>query len=471
MPDPLDPLTADLAHTNPAAAEEAQPITLIAPAASTPAASAPMVGAPTAARRPSLWRHADYMKIWTAATISLMGSAITQMAVPFIAAVILNATPFEVALVGTVEMLPFLLFTLPAGAWLDRVRRRPVLIAGDFGRAIALATIPLAYAAGVLTIWQLYVVGFTTGIFTVFFDVADQSYLPVLLEPEDLVEGNAKLQIPGSAAQIVGPGLAGSLIGLVAAPFTIVLDALSFVASGSLIWLVRKPESKPARKVDDDGNSTSFRQEIVDGLRYVLGNPYLRMIAGSTGTFNLGSSIVWSIFAVFAYRELGLQPALVGLALGLGGTGILAGAFVSAPLARRFGVGPAIVVSDLIGGLSALLMALLTSSPGPAFALLFVAQFVGGLTTVVYNVNQVSFRQAITPLDMQGRMNATMRFIVWGTMPVGGILGGLIASFLPLRTTVLIGGGVQIAAFLWVLLSPVRSLREIPQTRGTQTKG
>jgi MFS family permease len=448
MPEPLDPLTSDVAHQVPAAMEEAQP-----------APAGPRV------RRPTLWRHADYMKIWSAASISLMGTAVSQIALPYIATTFLNASPLEVALLGMVDMLPFLLFALPAGAWLDRVRRRPVLILGDYGRAIALATIPLAYAAGTLTIWQLYVVGFTVGLLTVFFDVADQSYLPVLLDPDDLVEGNAKLQISGSAAQIVGPGFGGAVISLVAAPFAVLLDAASYVASGSLISLIHKHEPKPERKFRDDGNLTSLRQEIGEGLRYVLGNRYLRMIAGSTGTSNLGSSIVFSIFPIFVYRELGLQPALIGLAFGLGGISIMLGAFASAPLARRFGVGPVIIGSMFVNGPAMLLLFLLPSDAAVAGALMFSSQLAMGFSAVVYNVNQVSFRQAITPLDMQGRMNATMRFIVWGTMPIGSIIGGVLGTFLPLRTTVLIGCLVASTAFLWVLLSPVRSLIEIPHRR------
>jgi len=424
-----------------------------------------------AAGRPSLWRHAEYMKIWTAATVSLMGSQVSQIALPFIAAVILNATPFEVSLLTTVDMLPFILFALPAGAWLDRMRRRPVLIAGDFGRAIALATIPVAYAAGMLTIWQLYAVGFAAGILTVFFDVADQSYLPVLLEPDDLVEGNAKLQISGSAAQILGPGMGGGLISIVAAPFAVLVDAASFVASGALISLIRKSEPKPERRLGAEGRPTSLRHEIAEGLRYVLGNRYLRMIAGATGTSNLGSSMCFAIFPIFVYRELGLSPALIGLTGSLAAFGVLLGAFTSAPLARRFGVGPVIVGSMLINGPAMLLLVFLPSTALAAGALLFGALFGTGFSAVVYNVNQVSFRQAITPLDMQGRMNATMRFIVWGTMPIGSLLGGVLATFIPLRTTVLIGAIVATSAFLWLLFSPVRSLKTIPKTREAEAAG
>ncbi|HEX7491297.1 MAG TPA: MFS transporter, partial [Candidatus Limnocylindrales bacterium] len=266
--------------------------------------------------------------------------------------------------------------------------------------------------------------------------------------------------------------LGGGLIGLVAAPFTVLIDAASFLVSGGLISLIRKTEPKPERKLTDDGSRTSLRQEIVEGLRYVLGNRYLRMIAGSTGMSNLGTTTAFSIFPIFVYVELQLSPGLVGLASGLGAVGVLAGALLAAPLSKRFGVGPVIVGSAFASGLVTFMLVFLTSEPLVSGAILSTAMFLTSFTAVVYNVNQVSFRQAITPLDMQGRMNATMRFIVWGTMPLGSIIGGLLATFLPLRTTILIGAVVSSLAFLWVLASPVRTLREIPKAaRSERTAG
>ena len=417
------------------------------------------------------------MKLWTASTVSLMGSQVSLIAIPYIAAIVLDATPFEIALLAAIEMLPFILFTLPAGAWLDRIRRRPVLIAGDIGRGVALLTIPLAYAASDLTIWQLYLVAFVTGSLTVLFDVADQSYLPALLDREDLVEGNAKLQLPSAAAQIAGPALGGGLLGIVAAPFTILVDAVSFFASGGLVSLIRRQEQKPARSVAADGSTTSLRTEIAQGLRYVLGNRHLTRIAGSTATSNLGTSIAFAVFPFFVYKELHLSPLLVGAALGLGSIGILGGAVAAAPLTRRFGLGPVIVGSMFATGPAAFLVVFLPpadASPSAvaisvaalaAGALLVTEQLLMSFTAVTYNVSQVSYRQAITPLSMQGRMNATMRFIVWGPMPVGSLIGGLLASVFPVRVAILTGAIVAATAFLWVLLSPVRSLREIPTTQ------
>jgi MFS family permease len=427
---------------------------------------APVAAAP----RPSLWHHADYVRLWTAATISLAGSQVSQIAIPFVAAVLLKASAFEVAVLGAIEMLPFLLLTLPAGAILDRMRRRPVLVIGDLGRAAALASIPLAYAFGALTVWQLYAVAFVTGTFTVLFDVANQSYLPAVVEHEDLVQANAKLQVSASGAQIVGPGLAGWLIGLIgsaASPFAILLDAASFAASGGLIATIRRHETKPERRRDADGRERHLLSEIRDGLAYVLGNPSLRMIAGSTSTANFGSSMAFSIFPVFAYVQLGLNPGVIGTAMGLGGFGFLAGALLSDRLSKALGVGRTIVGAQILGGLATLPMVLLPANQLVAGLMLFGGTFCVGFAQVVYNVNQVSYRQAITPLDMQGRMNATMRFIVWGIMPIGSLVGGILASFVPLRMTILAGSLVTLGAFLWVLLSPVRHLRVIPTQAGS----
>ena len=219
-------------------------------------------------RRSSLWRHPDFMKLWSAQTISLLGDEMTGLAVPLIAILLLHASAFEMGVLGTLLFLPFILFTLPAGAWVDRMRRRPILIAADLGRAAILLSIPIAYALGVLTLLQVFVASFLIGTLQVFFDVAYQSYLPVVVERDQLVEGNAKLEISRSAAALPGPGVAGLLISFVSAPFAIIVDAISFVGSATLLGLIRRPEATPERQVNaETGKHDSMRTEITDGLR------------------------------------------------------------------------------------------------------------------------------------------------------------------------------------------------------------
>jgi MFS family permease len=408
--------------------------------------------------RRSLWRHADFMKLWTAETISQLGSQVSLLALPLVAITVLDASAFQVGLLGTVEFAPFVLVGLPAGVWVDRLRRRPVLVAGDLGRALALASIPLAYELGVLSIGQLYAVGFVTGVLTVFFDVAYQSYLPALVEPDQLVEGNSKLEISRSGAQIAGPGLAGGLIDLVTAPVAVLADALSFALSGAFIGLIRRGEPAPQR-APADRRRGSMRREIAEGLRYVLGHRLLRPIAACTATANLFNAVMFAVVVLYMVRQLGLRPAAIGLVFAAGNLGFLAGAVVSGRLAARAGIGRAIVLGEAVGALGALLVPL--APRGAAVPLLVAGMAVGTFGSTVYNVNQVSLRQAISPARLHGRMNATMRFMVWGTLPLGSLLGGALGTAIGLRPTLWVGAAGGLLAVLPVALSPVRSLPSI----------
>ncbi len=409
----------------------------------------------------SLLRHPGFLKLWTGETISQFGTQVSLLAIPFVALTILRATPFEYGLLGTIEFLPFILFALPAGAWVDRMRRRPILIAGDLGRALSLASIPIAYELGVLTIWQLYLVGFVNGVLTVFFDVAYQSYLPSLVERDQIVDGNSKLEISRSAAQIAGPGISGVIIGIVSAPVAILADSASFVASALAVFGIRKPEPTPDRHVDEHGRPReSLGREVRAGLRYVLGHLYLRSIAASTGLSNLFGSIVFVAYFPYMVRELGISAGVIGLVFGLGNVGTLVGALVATRAARLVGVGRAIILAMAVGGPGTLLIAAAPrESPVP---FLIAAGFLFGISGLVYNINQVSFRQAITPTSMQGRMNATMRFIVWGTIPVGNIVGGALGSTIGLHETIWVGAIGSCLAFLPLLVGPLRTLREMP---------
>jgi MFS family permease len=408
----------------------------------------------------SLLRHPDFVKLWAAETISQFGTQVTFLALPLIAATVLNVTPFEFGLLATIEFLPFILLSLPAGVWVDRLRRRPILIAGDLVRAASLISIPVAFGLDALTIWQLYAVGFINGCATVFFDVAYQSYLPSLVERDQIVEGNAKLQTSMSAAQITGPGIAGVIIGAVTAPFAIVLDSISFVASAVFMFAIRRREPAPEPRVDAAGKRPSMRSEIVEGLRYVGTHPFLRSIAATTATSNLFSNIAFSILILYLVRELRFTPEQLGLAFSLGAIGFLVGALVASRLARWLGVGPTIVLSAITFGPATLLVAI--APPDIAFPFVAASGFLGGLGGAVYNINQVSLRQAITPERMHGRMNATMRFIVWGTIPFGNILGGFLGGTIGLLQTIWIGAIGGLFVFLPVLFSPVRTIREMP---------
>ncbi|HEU0243188.1 MAG TPA: MFS transporter [Candidatus Limnocylindrales bacterium] len=410
----------------------------------------------------SLLRHPDFLKLWTAETISVFGSAITQLALPLIAATTLDVTPFEFGLLTTIEFLPFILFSLPAGVWVDRLRRRPILIAGDLGRAIAIASIPVAFAFDALTIWQLYIVGFVNGILTVFFDVSYQSYVPSVVDRDQLVDGNSKLEITRSAAQILGPGMAGILIGLLKAPFAMLLDSLSYLVSAIFVFFIRRPEP-PVVPHDEaaHGPKPSMRQEIAVGVRYVTGHRWLRSIAATTGTSNFFGNVGGAILILYLTRERGLGPAAIGFAFSVGSVGVLVAAFVTAWITRRLGVGRTLVLMAFGFSISGLPVAF--APDALIWYAVALSGFLGGFCGVGWNINQVSLRQAITPPRMQGKMNATMRFIVWGTMPIGAILGGALASVIGLQETIVVGALGGLIAFIPVTLSSVRHIVKMPE--------
>jgi MFS family permease len=409
----------------------------------------------------SLLRHPDFLKLWTAETVSVFGSAITQLALPLIAATVLQVGAFEFGLLTTIEFLPFIFLSLPAGVWVDRLRRRPILIAGDLGRAVAIASIPVAFALNGLTIWQLYVVGLVNGCLTVFFDVAYQSYLPSVVERDQLVEGNSKLEITRSASQILGPGMAGILIGILRAPYAMLLDALSFLFSAIVVFFIRRPEPPVAgHDTALHGPRPSMRAEIVTGLRYVTGHAWLRSIAASTGTSNFFGNVYGAILVLYLVRDRGLGPEAIGFAFSVGSIGVLAGALTTSRVTRRVGVGRMLVAMSVGYSVSGLPVAF--APDALIWWAVAASGFLAGYCGTGWNINQVSLRQAITPPRMQGRMNATMRFIVWGTMPIGSILGGTLGSVIGLHATIVIGAVGGVVAFVPVTLSSVRRIVTMP---------
>jgi len=411
--------------------------------------------------RGGLWRHSDFLKLWSAETISQFGSQAGQLALPLVAILVLDASAFEVAVLGTVEFLPFIIFTLPAGVWVDRLPRRPILIIGDFGRALLLVTIPIAYVGDVLSLAQLFVVGFLVGVCTVFFDVAYQSYLPSLVQRDQIIEGNSKLEISRSAAQVAGPGFGGALVEILTAPWAVFADALSFVGSGLFVLRIRKIEDAPEVAVVD-GRRASLWSDLKEGLRFVLGNPNLRAQAGCTATSNFFSSVAFSIFLVFAVRELGLSAGVIGFVFSVGAAGSLTAAFTATRISRRFGIGPTSIVMAALFGPAFLLVAFVPEG-NAAIPVLVGAQLVFGFSVVVYNIVQVSYRQAICPPRLQGRMNSVMRFMVWGAIPLGTLAGGALATWIGLRETIVVGAVGGGFAFLWLVFSPQRHLRDMPE--------
>jgi MFS family permease len=373
---------------------------------------------------------------------------------------VLRATTFQVGALTAVEYSPFVLFGLPAGAIVDRLPRRPVLMTADVGRALALASVPIAYAFGALSYAQLVLVVFVTGSLTVFFDVAYQSILPALVEREELTDGNAKLEISRSAAQTAGPGIGGFLIELMGAATAVTVDAVSFVVSALFIRGIRARETAVEGVEEAKRGLRGLGHEIREGLRYVLGHRTLRLIAGSTATSNFFSSMSTAVFLLYAVRERGYSAGVVGLIFTIGNLGALVAAFTAQPLTRVLHLGPAIVLGLLLAQLGMLGLGLAPASDGAVY---FVAAWLlFGFGGILYNINQVSLRQAITPHRLQGRMNASMRFMVWGTMPFGSLAGGALGTALGLRATLVFAGIGGLTAVGWLLARPVRTLVDIP---------
>jgi MFS family permease len=413
-------------------------------------------------RLAGLWRHSDFLKLWAGQTISLFGSQFSLLAVPLAAAIALEATPAQMGILAAASQAPYLLLGLVAGVWVDRRPRRPIMVAAELGRALVIGSIPLAWLLGALTVEYLYVVTFVVGILAVFFDVAYQSFLPSLVDPERLIEGNSKLELSRSAAQITGPGLAGAVVQLVTAPVAILADAFSFLASALFLGLIRTRESPPTPPT----RSRGLWGEIREGLGLVLGHPLLRAIAASNGISNLFDAVQLAVFILFVTRELGVSPGVLGLILATGNVGLLAGALLAESCTRRLGLGSTLLGAISLISVSRFLIPLAAGSTALAVPMLVGAQLLIGLGRMLFNINHLSLRQAITPHRLQGRVNASMRVIAWGMFPVGALVGGALGEMLGLEATLLIGAIGGCLAIGSVAFSPLRALRDQPSGAG-----
>ena len=404
----------------------------------------------------SLWRHPAFLRLWTASAISDVGSQVSALALPLIAALMLDATAWQMGLLSAAESAPTLLVGLFAGVWVDRRRRRSVMIAADLGRAALLLIVPLASVLGALRIELLYAVALAAGALSVLFDVSHLSYLPSLVDRDRLVEGNSKLEVTASIAQVVGAG--GVLVKLVGAPLAVLVDAVSYVVSALFLLAIRVAEPPPATP----GERAGIAAAIGEGLRAVLTHPLLRVLAGCSATTNLFGRMFLAVYILYMARDLGLSAVGVGAVFATGGLGSLAGALVAGPATRRFGPGPTMIGAQLVFGLTGLLVPLAVLVPRAAIAMVVAAEFGQWMSIIVYYVNAVSVRQALTPDRLRGRVNATMRFIAGGMLPIGALIGGALGTILGVPATLVVAVFGMLLAVLWLYLSPVRALRALP---------
>ncbi|MEU6842768.1 MFS transporter [Streptomyces sp. NPDC046716] len=409
----------------------------------------------------SLFKNRAFALFWASQSVSFLGTQITYVALPLTAVVVLHATPMEAGLLGALESLPFLLFGLFVGVLVDRRARRPILIGANLIRFAALACIPVAYFLDVLTMPQLLVVTFVVGVMTVFFEIAYMSYLPGLVGRSRLMEANGRLQASASTAEVAGPGIAGGLTAVLSAPAVIAVDAVSYLFSA--LVLLRMPADAAPRTDADGADKQSVWASLREGFSLVGRNPLLRWCTIAVFFLSLFFSSVMAVYFLFLIREAGLSSSAVGLIVALGSVGGLVGALLSERLTARLGVGPTLIAAVALPGLGFLLLSTVDGDSLGAAALAGVATFIGFFGIPVWDVTVISFRQAITPEHLQGRVNATVRSLSWGTLALGSLMGGALATRLGLRETVVLSAIGLFVPSLIVLFSPVRRMRRLEQ--------
>jgi len=406
----------------------------------------------------SLWRHADFLKLWAGQTVSELGSVVTRTAVPLVALLVLGAGPWGMAGLVVSGSLAVLLVGLFAGAWADRLRRRPLLIWSDALRALLLFSIPVAYVAGVLGMEQLFIVVFVEACLGALFDAAYPAYVPSLIGVDRVVEGNSKLATSSSLAEIGGPGLAGALVQIVSAPFAILIDAVSFAFSAATLLLIRAPEpSRPVRTT-----ATPIRGEIVEGLQLVRRHPILLPIAARSVVAHVAGSFYGVLYVIYLIDELHLTPFLLGVVVSAGGVGSLIGSLFAARVIRAYGLGPTLIGA---ASLAAVLGVLTPLAQGPlllATLMVFIPQLIGDGLQTVEGIAEISLIQGLSPDRILGRVNATLEVVSHGiAYPIGALAAAWIAEGIGVRGGIALGWAGMALSILLLVRSPLPRVRQV----------
>jgi MFS family permease len=405
-----------------------------------------------------LLKNRDFVKFWGGETVSLAGTQVAELALLLVAVVYLKAGAFEIGLFNFARYTPFIVMSLFAGVWFDRHRRRPALIVANLGRAVLIGLVPVAALTGVLSMEILCVIGFSVGVLTVLFDVGSLSYVPGLVDRRHLAEANSKIQVSYSLASIGGPGLAGLLVGILSAPIALFVNTVSYLFSALTLILIKEREPEPAKVTEN----SSVPMQIGEGLRAVFGNRILRSLATQSATFNLFENVVTTVFVVYAVRQLGLSSARLGFVVGAGAVGALIGAMSSARFTNLAGFGNTLRIATLVGCISPVLLLVPSGARPVSLAILAAGLAIHGMALTVFNVNALTLRQSVTPVRLLGRMNASYRLLLFGTIPLGALLGGTLAGILGLRTGLVIGVAGLAVPIAWIPFSPVFALHAIP---------
>jgi len=411
-----------------------------------------------------LWRHRDFCRLWAGETVEWVTDSVSSLAIPTLAIMAFNAGPFDMGLLNALAYVAYPSLGLFAGVWVDRWLRKPVLVWTNILQVIALGSIPVAFMLRILSLLQLFLVTLVMSVTIVFFSMAYLAYLPTLIEKEDLVEGNSKLQTSESSSVVVGPALAGSLIQILGAALAIAADALGTLIAAIAILSIHKPERPVPPK-----SERHFWTELRDGLRSVAVTPSLRTLALTTSILNVGNTMFYAVFLLFIYNELKLSPEVAGIILSLGGVGFLVGAVSAPTLLKRIGLRYSLILALLISGIGRL--AVQTSTQGPALVLLSAFWLFASIGIPIYNISQVSFRQAIVSDELQGRMNATMRTFGYGAATVGALIGGIMGSTYGLPAAMTIGPIIALLPIILILFGPLRRLDDTRQASTLARRG
>lgn len=394
----------------------------------------------------TLWRNRSFLKLWFGQTVSEIGSRITREGLPLTAVLVLHATPIQMGILSATGGASVLLFSLAAGLIVDRVRRRPVMILADFSRALLLASVPALALSHLLSIFTLVVIAASAGVLTVLFDVAYQSYLPSVIGPGQLLEGNRLLSISSATAEIVGPSLTGILVQLVTAPIAILWDAISFLVSGISVWSIYAPEPAHLRRA-----AVSWRKEILLGMETILAHPALRALLFRSVTAFLSMGALFSFYILYAIQVLRLSPAALGISIACGGAGSLVGGLLAGRISTHLRLKPSFFISALIIGLAQLLVPAASLTPRFGQLFLCIQQFVGDFAWTVYFVNETTLRQSLAPSDLLGRVNAAMQLASRGMLPIGALAAGFLAASIGIVNTLWIGVAGVVLSTLWLL--------------------
>ncbi|KPV42178.1 MFS transporter [Alicyclobacillus ferrooxydans] len=443
----------------------------------------------------SLWNHKDFLKLWTGQTVSEIGSRITRDGIPLAAVLLLGASPMTMSLIRLAAFLPVSLVGLFVGVWVDRLQRRPLMIFADVSRAVLLATIPVSAFFHNLHIWLLIVVSAVTGLLTLLFDVSYQAYVPWLVDRDHVQEGNTKLGITSSAAEVIGPGLTGFLVQGLTAPIAILFDAVSYIVSAVSVMTIRAKEplfrlgrttrqemsqdllavaaSKASEALADgvgledsevraDGRTEDWRREVREGIQVIRTSPHLRALAGAAVTVGFASSLMGVLYTLYAIKTLGLTPWLFGVTVTMGGIGSLIGASLSGSLVKRFGYGRIIVLMLFLYGLCSLFIPFAEGPLWRSVVFLMAAQLFGDWAGVIYEILDMTLRQHVASDDVLGRLNATIRVLEVALTAVGALLAGWLGELVGLRLTMGLAATGMILSTFWLVFSPIRRMKELP---------